>query len=51
MFQFNRVRFNSKKFEKFGQCLYICGSPFVMSRSRTDVQNGLDMVFKFVTSK
>jgi hypothetical protein len=25
--------------------IYICGSPFVMSR--TDAQNGLDMVFKF----
>ena len=24
--------------------VYICGSPFVMSR--TDAQNGLDMVFK-----
>jgi hypothetical protein len=28
--------------------VYICGFPFVMSR--TDAQNGLDMVFKFVES-
>jgi hypothetical protein len=29
--------------------VYICGSPFVMSR--TDAQNGLDMVFKPMCTK
>jgi hypothetical protein len=35
----------SSKDAKFGQCLYL-SAPFVMSR--TDAQNGLDMVFKFL---
>jgi hypothetical protein len=26
--------------------VYICGSPFVMSRTESDAQNGLDMVFE-----
>ena len=33
----------SSKDAKFGQCLYL-GSPFVMSR--TDAQNGVEIIFK-----
>ena len=33
----------SSKDAKFGQCLYL-GVPFVMSR--TDAQNGVDIIFK-----
>ena len=34
----------SSKDAKFGQCLYLGVPPFVMSR--TDAQNGVDIIFK-----
>ena len=41
--------FNSEKVQKMRNLgnVYICGSPFVMSR--TDAQNGLDSIFKIRT--